>query len=61
MYLELTLILFILLIVIIGLDLMHEDGTRYVGVAAMCIVTLGMVVGLGWLIYLTVGGVKKYY
>lgn len=60
MYLEFTLIVFIILIVTIGLDILGEDGNKIVGTIAIVIVTLAMVVGLGWLCYLTLGGVKKF-
>jgi hypothetical protein len=61
MYLEFTLILFILLIVIIGLDVLEEDGNRILGIIGIVFVSLAMAVGLGWLVYLTVKGLKQFY
>ena len=61
MYLEFTLILFILLIVIIGLDVLGEDGNKMVGIIGIAVVSLAMVIGLGWLIYLTFNGIKQFY
>ena len=46
---------------IIGLDVLEEDGNRIVGMIGMVVVCLAMVVGLGWLVYLTVKGVRQFY
>ncbi len=61
MSLEFTLILFILLIVMIGLDVLEENGNKIVGIIGMVVVSLAMAVGLGWLIYLTIKGLKQFY
>jgi len=54
------LVIFILLIVLIGLDLASLAGNQLIGILAISLISLAMVAGLGWLIYLTIGGVSKY-
>lgn len=60
MYLEFSLIAFIILIVIIGLDILEEDGNKVVGILCMVVIVLAMIAGLGWLTYLTLNGMKKF-
>lgn len=60
MYLELSLILFVIFLVMIGLNTISDSGNESVGIAAIFVASLAMIVGLGWLIYLTYEGVKRF-
>ena len=60
MGMEFTLIVFIILIVLIGLDIFPEGANRVTASLAIILVTIAMAVGLGWLGFLTFGGMKKF-
>lgn len=44
----------------IGLNTISDRGNENVGMAAIFVASLAMIVGLGWLIYLTYEGVKRF-
>lgn len=60
MLMECMLILHIICLVVLGLDLLPESGNSIVGIFTIAALSLGMCIGFGWLIYLTIHGALNY-
>jgi hypothetical protein len=54
------LVLHIFCLVVIGLDLIPQIGNSSIAMTTIIGLCLGMFIGLGWLIYLTVNGTINY-
>lgn len=51
---------FVVLIMLFGLNIVQGHSAHIMAIITDSIVILGAVVGLGWLVYLTIGGIVKF-
>lgn len=58
--LEICLVIYVIILMILGLNIIDEIAGHYVAIFAAAFTILGTIVGLIWLIYLTYGGILKY-
>jgi len=57
---EISLSIFVVLIMLFGLNIVQGHSAHIMAIITDSIVILGAVVGLGWLVYLTIGGIVKF-
>jgi amino acid transporter len=57
---EIALVIFIIIVMIFGLNLVQENSAHYMGIVGAAITVIAGIVGLCWLGYLTYTGILKY-
>lgn len=59
-FMEVILILYVIVIITFGLNIVSGSGAHYMGIVAAAITLIGGSVGLGWLVFLSFGAIQKW-
>ena len=59
-FMEIVLVIYVFMLILFGLNAVQNTAAHNTGIAAVICTLIGLIVGIGWLIFLTFKAIKKF-